>query len=55
MALNEYVYIRKGNNMFMVSNADDESKYDYEDLMDAKDCANDETISGTEFIKLFSK
>lgn len=54
LALNERVFIRKGIHTFFVSNAEEE-KYDYEDLMDAKACANDATISGAEFIKYFAK
>ena len=56
MALHERVFIKNGNHTFFVSNADeDESEYDYEDLMDAKACSNDKTISGTDFIKYFTK
>jgi len=58
LALNERVFIKKDNHMFFVTSTnadDDESEYDYEDLMDAKACANDETISGAEFIKYFTK
>lgn len=55
-ALNEQVFIKKDRHLFIVTNADeDESEYDYEDLMDAKACANDETISGADFIKYFTK
>ena len=55
MALNERVFIRKDNNMLFITNANDESEYDEEDLMDAIACQNDETISGENFIKLFTK
>ena len=59
LALRERVFIKKGIHTFFVTNIDEdedesESEYDYEDLMDAKACENDETISGTEFIKYFT-
>ena len=51
LALSERVFIKKGNHLFFVTNAnDDESENDYEDLPDAKAYVGDE-ISGVEFIK----
>ena len=56
LALKEQVVIRMGNHTLFITNADeDESEYDYEDLIDAKACANDETISGAEFIRYFTR
>ncbi|MCL2041540.1 MAG: hypothetical protein FWG84_05805 [Bacteroidales bacterium] len=56
LALNEQIFIKKGSHTFSIANADeDEDEFNHEDLMDAKASANDETISGAEFIKYFTK
>ena len=53
MAINERVFIRKGNYTFFVTNADDEDD-DYADLLDAKAYADDENTSLADFKKYVS-
>jgi hypothetical protein len=54
LALSERVFIKRGNNTLFITAVNNESLYDDEDLIDAKACENDETVSGADFIKLFT-
>jgi hypothetical protein len=49
MALNEHIFIKQGNNMFIVTGVNDEDEEDYADLEEAKARANDESTSADEF------
>jgi hypothetical protein len=55
LALNERVFIRRGNNMLSITNANDENEYDYEDLMDAKAYTNDEDTNLADFKKYINE
>jgi hypothetical protein len=56
LALNERVYIRKGNHTFFVTNADeDESEYDYVDYIEAKARENDEDTSAEDFLQFLNE
>ena len=55
LALNERVFIKKGNHTFFVTNADeDESEYDYVDYLEAKACENDEDTSADDFLQFIN-
>jgi predicted transcriptional regulator len=53
LALNERVFVKKGNNMFIVTTANeyDDDDDDAEMLALAKERANDEDTSADEFLK----
>ena len=51
LALNEHVYIKQGNNMFIVTSVNNEDEEDFADLEEAKARANDESTSADEFLQ----
>ena len=56
LALQERVFIKKGNHTFFVTNADeDESKYDYIDYLEAKAREDDEDTSADDFLQFINE
>ena len=55
LALNERIFIKEGNNIFIFTNIADEDDDDYIDYLEAKAYEKDEKISADDFLhKIYS-